>query len=212
MPRLFIVDDHQIMLEGLRLLLASDPQLELVGSAYNCDSAWEKIEALRPDLVLMDLDVPGEGGLALTARVAAALPATKIIILTGQIEPTTINEALEAGAFGYVLKIEAAAELQLAIRAVLSGETYLSPRVATLLAEEVRRRFELAGGSKALSARELDIIRRLADGQSTKEIAFDLKVSTKTVETHRANAMEKVGEKSVAGLTKFAVRQGLTKL
>ncbi|MBI5772029.1 MAG: response regulator transcription factor [Verrucomicrobia bacterium] len=212
MPRLFIVDDHQIMLDGLRLLLSQEPELEIVGVALNTSTAWEMIEMVRPDVVLMDLDVPGEGGVALTSRVVAALPATKVVVLTGQMEAPAVNAALEAGARGYVLKIDAAAELQLAIRAVLGGEIYLSPRVATLVAEEVRRRFEVADGSNALSARELEIVRRVAEGQSTKEIAFELKVSTKTVETHRTNAMEKVGEKSVAGLTKFAVREGLTKL
>lgn len=194
------------------MLIQREPTLEMVGTAVECEEAWTGIAQSRPDVVLMDLDVPGEGGMALTERILQTFPATKVIVLTGQGDSTVAAAALRAGALGFILKIDAADELILALRAVEKGEVYVTPRVASLIAEGIRGPARAGQGLRSLSAREADIVRRIADGQTTKEIAFDLQLSTKTVETHRTNLMRKIGVKSVADVTKFAVRQGLAKL
>lgn len=211
--RLVLVDDHQIMREGLRLVLAREPAFEVVGEAADGESALALILQLHPDVALVDIEMPRLNGIELAARLRAECPDTKVLILSGAAEFSSVREALRAGVSGFLMKTGAADELTRAIRAAAAGEVYFCPQVSTVLAREYRRG-ESADGSPApnLSQREIDILRRIAEGQSTKEIAFALELSTKTVETHRANLMTKLGIHSVAGLTKYAVRERYTSL
>lgn len=210
--RLFLVDDHQVMLDGLRLLISAQPELEIVGTAFNCSVAWTRISELHPDLVLMDLDLPGEGGVALTARILEAWPEIKVVVLTAQTDVKVINAALSAGASGFVLKLDAGSDLLHAIRSAAKGELYVSATATSLFAEEIRRRPTMTDSRQALTNREVEIVTRIANGQSAKEIAFDLGLSPRTVEAHRSNLMRKIGANNVAEVIKFALREGLAKL
>ena len=211
--RILLVDDHQIMREGMRLLLHDQKDLEMVGNAFDSDSGWQAVVDLAPDLVVMDLDVPGEGGAALTARIRENYPEIKIVVLTGHAELKYVEAALRAGAQGYVLKTNGCVELLHALRTVLAGKSYLCPEVSTTVVREFHRHREPPrAGEPGLSTREIEVLTQIADGHSTKEIAFALGISGKTVETHRTNLMTKLGVNSVAELTKYALREGLTKL
>jgi two-component system response regulator NreC len=209
--RLFLVDDHQIMREGLRLVLARQDDFEVLGEAADGASAVPLIEALGPDVAIVDIEMPGLNGIELAGRLCVSRPDTKVLILSAHADTAVVREALRAGVAGFLVKAGATEELVRAIRAIAAGEVYFCPQVATLIASEYRRTDNAGtGNGVALSEREADILRRIADGQSTKEIAFALQLSTKTVETHRANVMTKLGIFSIAGLTKYAVRTGLT--
>jgi len=197
----------------LRLLLRDQPDFELAGTAFDGDAGWSAVVALRPDLVVMDLDIPGGGGAALTARIRAQYPAIKVVVLTGHGEQQHVGAALRAGADGYVLKAGGGAELLHAMRTVLSGKNYLCAEVSTVVVRELQRPVDpQAKTAPVLSAREIEVLKLIADGHSTKEIAFTLGVSGKTVESHRVNLMAKLHLDSVAALTKYALREGLTKL
>jgi len=209
---ILLIDDHQIIRDGLRVLLHDQPDLLLAGNAYDSETGWQAVEELRPDLIVMDLDLPGEGGAALTARVHAKYPEMKVVVLTGSTESRHPEEALAAGASGYVLKANGFLVLLEAIRTVLAGKTYLCPEVSTIVVEQMHRPKGTWLADGALSAREIEVLKQIANGSSTKEIAFNLAISAKTVETHRSNLMTKLNVKSIAELTKFAVREGLTKL
>lgn len=211
--RLVLVDDHQIMREGLRLVLAREDDFEIVGEAADGEGALAQIRELHPDVALADVEMPRLNGIELAARVRAECPDTKVLMLAGNAEFPAVREALRAGVSGFLLKAGAADELVRAIRAAAAGEVYFCSHVSTVLAHEYRRGESAAGGAAAhLSQREIDILRRIAEGQSTKEIAFALELSTKTVESHRANLMTKLGIHTVAGLTKYAVRERFTSL
>lgn len=209
--RLFLVDDHQIMREGLRLVLGRQSDFEVLGEAADGASALPMIEALDPDVAIVDIEMPGLNGLELAGRLCVSRPETKILILSAHADAPVVREALRAGVAGFLVKAGATEELVRAIRAIAAGEVYFCPQVATLIASEYRRSDPSAAGEAAvLTERETEVLRRIADGQSTKEIAFALQLSTKTVETHRANVMTKLGIFNIAGLTKYAVRTGLT--
>lgn len=211
--KILLVDDHQIMRDGLRLLLRDRPDVKVVGDAFDAETAWQAVKECKPDLVILDLELPGIGGMALALRLRQNHSDIKVIILTGHTEPQFVNEALRAGVQGYVAKMNASSQLVAAIEAVMAGHVYLCPEASTLVVREYRRQIDAGGGgSNVLSARELDVLKRIAEGQTTKEIAYALSVSTKTVETHRLHLLSKLGVKSVAELTKYAVREGLTTL
>lgn len=207
--RVVLVDDHKILREGLRLVLGEQPDLEMVGQAADTDSGWDVVMRLQPEVVIMDLGLPGDGGgLALTRRIVAAYPNTKVIVLSGHLENSIIHTAIQAGAAAYVVKTDAPEEIVAAIRSALTGQIYLSPGASTL----VMRQAQASTTRPKLSPRELEVLRRIAEGEPTKQIAFALGVSTKTVETHRSNLFSKLGVSSVAELTKYAIRHGLTDL
>jgi len=210
--RILLIDDHQIIRDGLRLLLHNQADLELVGNAFDSETGWQMVEEMRPNLIVMDLDMPGEGGASLTARIRAKYPEIKVVVLTGSTEARHPEAALAAGANGYVLKGNGVNVLLEAIRTVLAGKTYLCPEVSTIVVEQMHRPNKTWLADGALTTREVEVLKQIANGSSTKEIAFNLTISAKTVETHRSNLMTKLNVKSIAELTKFAVREGLTKL
>ncbi len=205
--RILIVDDHQIVRDGLRLMLAAHGEWEICGGVFDAAAAWRVLETDRPDLILLDLDLPGENGTSLTGRIRCSFPAVRVLVLTGSGEPQQLRAALAAGAHGLLRKADASEQLVTAIRTVLAGDTYLSEQAT----EQIVANLGHASRS-ALTPRETEVLVRVADGQSTKEIAFELGCSVKTVETHRANLMAKLGINNVASLTKYALRQGLTTL
>ncbi len=206
--RILLVDDHPLLRAGLRECLSlHSARFEVVGESGDSESAWQAVARLELDLIVMDLELPGEGGLSLTRRIHAAFPLIKIMILTAHDDGRKINSALESGAAGYVLKSCASEELITAVEAVLLGQIYLSPAASTVIVRDYQR--QRMGGSELLSPRELETLKQIANGQTTKEIAFAQKVSPKTVETHRLNLMAKLQISTVAGLTKYAIREGL---
>ena len=209
---ILLVDDHPILRDSVREFLSRHaPRFEVVGEAGNSEEAWQAVVRLEPDLVVMDLEFPGEGGIELTRKIHKAFPKTAVLILTAHTGGQRINDALDAGASGYVLKSCSSQDLISAIEATMSGQIYLSPAASTVVVREYQRQLK-GSDDKILSAREIETLKRIAAGQTTKEIAFAMKVSTKTIETHRLNLMAKLEISTVAGLTKYAVREGLTTL
>lgn len=209
--KILLVDDHPLLRSGLRECLGlHSTRFEIVGESGDCESAWQAVARLKPDLIVMELELPGADGLDLARRIRANFPLFKIMILTAHDDGRKIAGALEAGASGYVLKNCSSEELITAVEAVLVGQIYLSPAASTVIVRDHQR--QLAGGGDQLSPRELETLKQIADGLTTKEIAFAQKVSTKTVETHRLNLMAKLQINTVAGLTKYAIREGLVAL
>jgi len=207
----FVVDDHQIIRDSLRCLLRAHPEFRFVGGAFSAEAAQGAIEELKPEVIVLDLEMPGTGGLLLARRLHQHHPEIKVVVLTGHAEPRYINEALQSGVQGLVLKMSSGDELLAALRAVVAGRIYLCPEVTTFVVREYRQHLEAAESpGDRLSRRQLDVLQRITAGQTTKEIAFALGVSAKTVETHRLHLMSKLGVESVAELTKYAVREGLT--
>jgi len=209
-----LADDHQIMREGLKSLLAGEKGLDVVGEASDGRDAVELTEALRPDVVVMDIGMPGLGGIEATRRIRAETPGARVLALSMHRDRRFIAGMFGAGASGYLLKDAAYEELVCAVRAVDAGKTYLSSGIQDLVvadyAERLREVDSTPGG--ALTDREREVVQLLAEGVSAKETAARLGISVKTVETHRQHAMEKVGVRSVAELTKYAIREGLTSL
>jgi len=210
--RILLVDDHQVVREGLTLMLAQHSDLSVIGAVGSAEAAWAEIEALKPDLVIVDYKLSGENGVELAKRIQDCQPNIRVVMLTGHGDVETVNAALLAGVTGYVTKLDAGTELLSAIRAVSAGKVYLSPDVSSVLVREYRQQLKGEGTAQRLSERENEVLKRIANGHSTKEIAFALRVSPKTVDTHRLNIMAKLGVQSIAALTKFAIRKGITSL
>ncbi len=206
-----LADDHRIVRDGLKLLLESEADLRVTGEAADTESAWSTVTSLQPDVVITDAEMPGEGGIKLTERIRQTYPAIKVIFLTAHAQPQYVQGAIVAGATGYLLKTSAGNELVAAVRAALKGQTYLCAACSTILVSQYQKQLDPAE-KKTLSARERDVLVRISNGASTKEIAFALGVSAKTVETHRANLMAKLNLNSIAELTKYAVREGFSEL
>ncbi len=209
--RIYLIDDHKIMRAGLSLLLRR-PDMTIVGQSGDAGTAFQGIGELLPDLLVMDLHIGKDCGVSLTRRVRAAYPEIRIVVLTAHAEPELVNEALRAGANGLVFKSNAETELIQAVRTAMSGGMFLSPEAAAIVVRELQTNSREAPAAPGLSDRETQVLRGIAEGQSTKEIAFALKVSPKTVEAQRAKLMAKLAVTGVAGLTKHALRLGLTKL
>jgi len=211
--RILLVDDHHMIREGLRSLVEKDTKYEIVGEADDGREAVDIAAKVRPDVVIMDVAMPNLNGVEATRRILRDAPDTKVIALSIHTDRQYVGRMLEAGASGYVLKDNAFEALSTAIETVLSGRTYLCPKVAAVVVDSyVRRPAEGEDAVTKLTPREKEVLQLIAEGHSTKEIAFNLNVSVKTIETHRRNIMEKVDIHSVAALTKFAVRLGLTSL
>jgi DNA-binding NarL/FixJ family response regulator len=225
--RTLLVDDHQIMCQGVRLLLEREPDfLVLAEEAHDGREAIELARAHSPDAVVMDLNMPGLNGIEATRRIVHDSPGTRVIALTGHTDARRVCEALEAGASGYVVKDAAAQELIGAIRAAVAGQTYLSPRISGQVewvsangnghhaaagpGPGVRPVVPRDSAFERLSAREREVLQLTAEGKATKQIAQCMGVSLKTAETHRRSVMHKLGMQSIAELTKYAIRVGLT--
>jgi DNA-binding NarL/FixJ family response regulator len=212
--RVVIADDHRLFREGLRNLLHSQPGIEVVGEAADGITAVQKIAELKPDIVLMDISMPSLNGIEATRQVVAAEDKPRVIILSMHSDRRFVIEALKAGAAGYLLKDSALEELMAAIKSVLRGKVYLSCSISDIVVNDyvtLAKQSDLSVFS-ILSAREREVLQLLAEGKSTKEIASHLNVSIKTVESHRKQIMDKLDIHSVAELTKFAIREGLTPL
>jgi two-component system response regulator NreC len=210
---ILIADDHRLLREGLRALLERDG-FQVVAEADNGRSAVRLAKQLQPDIVITDIAMPDLNGIEATRQVRAEAPRSKVLALSMHTESGFVLGILEAGASGYLLKDAAFEELSVAIKAVLKGQIYLSPAITGVVVGQSLGRL----GSKArsqrakLSKREQEVLQLIAEGKSTKEIAATLYVSVKTVESHRKQIMDNLDIHSVAGLTKYAVREGLTSL
>lgn len=210
--RILLVDDHEILLGGLRSLLEGEPDLEIVGEARDGVEAVRLAEQLGPDLIVMDVSMPGLNGIEATRRITAKTPATAVLCLSSHSDSVMVEAMLEAGASGYLLKDHAVDELLRAIRSVSNGETYLSPRIAGGVVQSLLNgsRSETSSAQTVLTDREREVLQLIAEGYSNKLIAERLNVSAKTVGTHREHVMQKLDIHTVAGLTKYAIQQGLT--
>jgi len=210
--RIIIAEDHTILREGLRSLLSSDPDLEIVGEAQDGQEAIRCVEKLRPNLVLMDLSMPRMNGLDAIKEIKKRSTDTKILVLTVHKNEEYIVATLQAGADGYALKDSTHAELGIAIKNVLSGNHYISPGISGRVIEgylEGRKPLKPMSPFETLTLRERGILKMIAEGYKNKEIADYLCISVKTVEKHRANLMQKLDLHSVSALTTFAMEKGL---
>jgi DNA-binding NarL/FixJ family response regulator len=208
--RILIADDHATVRQGLKLLIDSQPDMGVVGEAADGNGVLQQAEALKPDIVVMDISMPGMNGLIATRTLKRAQPHVSIVALTRHDDDTYLDELLRAGASGYVLKQSAPVEFLQAIRAVAAGGIYLDPAMTPRVADGLlARHAEIASQPRtALTERESEVLRLLAIGHSNKEIAAQLAISVKTVEVHKANAMRKLGLTGRVDLIRYGVLQG----
>ena len=213
MIRLLIVDDHAVVRSGLKLLLGEKQNINVVGEAADGDEAIRQAEALRPDVILMDLSMPhGKDGMTATEELKKLLPDIYILILTMHDDEQYLFRAIQAGASGYILKNAPHEELLTAIRYVAAGNAYLTPLATKRLMGQYIEKVKNGEGADefgSLSEREKEVLSWTAKGYSNKEIAESLIISVKTVETHKSNLMEKLGLKSRPDLIKYAMKKGL---
>ena len=203
--RILIVDDHDVVRQGVRMYLAPDSELEVVGEAANGEEALQLAREHNPDVVLMDLLMPGMDGVTATAIIRRELPDTEVIALTSVLEDQAIYRAMRAGAIGYLLKNTKATELTRAIKAAAAGQVQLSPEAAARLLREVG----VPDSPEKLTERETEVLRLLAQGKANKEIAADLVIGEKTVKTHVSNVLSKLGVSSRTQAALYAMRIGL---
>ena len=213
--RIVLADDHRILREGLRSLLAQQPDMTVVGEASDGDAVVSLARTLRPDLVIMDVVMPGTDGIAATRQIRAECPETKVIALSMHSDRRFVSEMVRAGALGYLVKDSAFEELNQAVRTVMANRPYLSAVITGSLVEDFVRQTSAAERSpvsplQMLTTREQEVLRLLADGKRVKEIAHLLNISAKTVESHRQNIMDKLEIHSTIELTRYALREGLT--
>jgi DNA-binding NarL/FixJ family response regulator len=208
--RILLADDHTLMRAGIRSLLEKTPGVEVVGEAGDGREALNLVKELRPSIVLMDIAMSGLNGLEATSRIVKEFPSSRVIILSMHANEEYVLQTLRAGAMGYLLKDAATAELELAIQAVSRGDTYLSPAISKRVIDEYLGRIN---GQKSpmeqLTPRQREILQLIAEGKSTKEMAFLLNLSVKTVETHRTQLMDRLDIHDVPGLVRHAMRIGL---
>lgn len=212
--RILLVDDHKITRQGLRLLLEKELDMEVVGEAEEGRKAVSLVRELKPNVVIMDISMPELGGAQATLQITKQFPNAKVLVLSMHKEPEYVIDMLISGASGYLLKDCAFEELARAIRTVTDKKTYLSPAISGDVVRDYVHRLEKADFSdaKVLSGREREVLQLMAEGKSTKQIALKLHISAKTVETHRRQIMNKLDIHTVAELTKYAIRKGLTSL
>jgi DNA-binding NarL/FixJ family response regulator len=210
---ILLADDHTLVREGIRALVEKLPVVKVAGEAKDGREAIRFVRENKPQVVLMDIGMPGLNGLEATARISKEFPDTRVIILSMYANDEYVREAINAGAAGYLLKRSAGAELELAISAVARGEKYFSPLVSSSI---IRNREGHLAADRAwierLTPRQREILQLIAERHSTKEIANILDISIKTVETHRAQLMERLGIHDVPGLVRLAIRAGLVSL
>ncbi len=210
--RVLLAEDHTIVRKGLRSLLDAEADIEVVGEAEDGRQAVEKAQQLRPDIVLMDITMPGLNGLEATRQLKKYCPEVKVVALTVHTNEEYILQVLRAGADGYLVKQAAVEELILAIQAVCRGDSFLSPSISRKVIEEYSRRAEASAPEdnyEQLTGREREVLQLVAEGRSNREIAETLHVAVKTVEAHRSNLMDKLDIHNTADLTRYALRKGV---
>lgn len=212
--RILLADDHIIIRQGLRSLLEKQPDIEVVGEVEDGRKAIESVRELAPDIVIMDITMPNLNGIDATRKIIEGRGGTKVIALSMHSSRRFVTEMLKAGASAYILKECLFDELVEAIKTVLNGGIYLSPRITGVVVDDYVKRLSTKYQPEApdLTEREREVLQLLAEGRSTKQIALQLHVSAKTVESNRRNIMDKLKIHSVAELTKYAIREGLTPL
>ncbi|MCL4426640.1 MAG: response regulator transcription factor [Firmicutes bacterium] len=213
--RVLLVDDHTILRDGIRLLLSSQEDIEVVGEAGDGREAVEKVLQLQPDVVLMDIGLPVMNGIEATRTITQKRPATKVLVLTMHEDEEYVLPLLAAGASGYVLKKTASSELISALRAVAEGNAFLHPAVAKTVIDKYLQGAAPegdSGGPDGLTEREVEVLKLVAQGLSNREIADRLFISIKTVQAHRSNIMEKLNLHDRVDLAKYAIRKGLIEM
>ena len=210
--RVLIADDHAIVRKGIRALLATEADIEVVGEAADGKEAVEKAERLHPDVILMDLVMPGMDGIEATRRITTRQPETRILVLTSFAEDEKVFPALKAGALGYLLKDAGPEELVRAIRQVYCGESSLHPAIARKVLQELSRPPERPPTPEPLTERELEVLRLIAKGKSNREIAEELVISEATVRTHVSNILGKLQLASRTQAALYALREGIAEL
>jgi two-component system, NarL family, response regulator NreC len=202
--KIVLADDHVVVRSALRMLLEAEPEFEVISEAGSAEEAARKVRGHHPQVLVLDLNMPGGSGLAVVPTIREESPETQIVVLTMQSEPAFAREAMQAGALGYVLKEAADAQLVQAVRMAAGGETYLQPELgARLAAEPVGR------AQDDLSERELEVLRLIALGHTNGEIAEQLYLSVRTVESHRAHIQQKLGLTTRSELVRYALERGL---
>ena len=209
--RVFLADDHAVLRAGLRLLLSQSPKIEVIGEAEDGRETIKKVEALQPDLILLDLSMPRLGGLDALPALRRLAPSARILVLTMHKDPEYLQQAIRNGAAGYLLKQAADSELLAAIEAVMRGEMYVHSSLTRSLLNDLLPDPQVQEEDDwlCLSQREQDVLRMVALGHTSAEIAETLFISPKTVETYRARGMEKLGLKTRAALVRFALKRGI---
>jgi DNA-binding NarL/FixJ family response regulator len=207
--RVLLADDHALVRAGIRSLLGGMVDVKVIAEASSGEEALEFAAREAPDVVLMDIAMKGITGLEATARLRERQPGVRVVILSMHSGEEYVLQALRAGAAGYLLKDAATGELELALRSVMRGESWLSPTVSRQVVEGYMQRVGGEAAPEVLTARQREVLRLVAGGKSTKEIAFLLNLSVKTVETHRAQIMDRLNIRDVAGLVRYALRTGL---
>jgi two-component system response regulator NreC len=209
--KVLVVDDHEVVREGIRMVLDTDPELEVVGVASSGEEAIEKVRELKPGVVVMDIGMPGLSGFEATRRIRQSNPDVQILALTVHDSEAYVFQMLQAGATGYVVKRAPAEEVITAVKRAFRGESVLHPSVAKLLIRDYLSRVERGEEASydTLSDREREILKLIAEGKTNKEIAELLFLSVKTVQAHRANLMRKLGMHDRTELVKYAIRKGI---
>ena len=208
--RVLLADDHVLVRAGIRTLLERIPNVEVVAEASNGREALELVKSKLPNLVLMDVAMAELGGLEALLRITKSFPGVKVIILSAHASEEYVIRALRNGAAGYMLKDAATVELELAITSVGADKTYLSPSISrTVINSYLERVGEILSPLEGLTSRQREILQAIAEGKNTKEIAAELEISVKTVESHRLQLMERLSIHDVPGLVRYAVRSGL---
>ncbi|MDR7483958.1 MAG: response regulator transcription factor [Armatimonadota bacterium] len=211
--RVLIADDHAIVREGVRMILSAHPEIQVVGEAGTGEQAVAMAQTLRPDVVIMDISMPGMNGIEATQQIRARVPETSVLALTMHEDDHYVFQLLRAGASGYVLKRAAATDLIDAVRAASRGEAFLYPSVAKSVVQDYLRRLERGEAERkpydGLTEREREVLTLIADGHTNQEIANRLFISIKTVQTHRAHIFEKLGLHDRTELVRYAIRVGL---
>lgn len=210
--RILLADDHHLVRAGIKALLDDIPDFAVVGEAGDGEEAVRLSSELTPDVMVMDIAMPGLTGLQALDRIKGNQPEARVVILSVHGTEEHAKAALKLGAAGYVLKNAAPAELELAIRAALEGELYLSAAISRHMVAAYFARAANPDRRDILTARQHEVLKMIADGKRTKEIAFSLNVSVKTIETYRSQLMNKLGIQDIAGLVRYAIRHGISEL
>jgi DNA-binding NarL/FixJ family response regulator len=205
---ILLADDHAVVRQGFRMILAAQPDMEIVGEAGNGRQAVELAEKLHPDVVVMDVAMPELNGIEATRRLVASSPRTRVLALSMHKDSVYVREILRAGARGYLLKDAFDRDLVAAVRSLARGEAYLSPAISDTVLSDYRK--HVTDPLDLLTSREREVLQMIAEGQTNKEIASTLKLSIYTVEAHRGRIMEKLNLHSTPELVRFAIRNGLT--